>query len=280
MKARFLFTTLTVFCLLVSPNVEARQAADVTQATEVTFKKTKMFLAENGKKTKDVQVELTFVGKNKLVVRKAGATIAEIPYSTIDRISYEYNQRHRIAEGAALLAFSLGASAILMGSKTKTHWMAVEYKQENLPKTLIVRLDKDEYQGAIATAEAETGKKVERLGDKGGIANPTAGSHDLEETIDYPMERVAAAAKFAVNEHGCQLSVEKPGLLECKRPRGEQASGFGGETVKIMLKAESNRTKVKIETDKSFYGKLRQKNWSKPVFDSIMKRLAFEKAER
>ncbi len=280
MKYGFLFANLIILSLLLSHNAQAQQASEAASGAEVSFKKSKMTLFEDGKKAKDVQVELAFVGKSKLVVRKAGATLVEIPYPAIDRVSYEYNQRRRIGEGAAVMLLSPAAGAVVMFVKTKSHWLAVEYKHENQPKALVVRLDKEEYEAVLATAEAEMGKPVERVGNKGGIANPTAGSSDLEETIDYPIERVVAAAKFAMNEHSCLLSEEKPGRLECKRPRGESASGFGGEKVKITLNADGSRTRVKIETDKSFYGKLRQKNWSRPVFDSMMKRLASEKAER
>lgn len=272
MKIKILCISVLALCLLPLLEVKAQQPSSAGDS-EVTFKKSKMTMFE-GKKAKDIQVELAFVAKSKLVVRKAGAPVIEVPYTAIQRVTYEYSQRRRIGEGAVVMVFSPAAGAVMMFVKTKTHWLAVEYSQGDLPKTLVVQLDKKEYEQVLTTAEAEMGRKVERIEGGGGIANPTAGSHDLSETVDYPLEKVTAAAKAAMEEHGCLVKTEKTGQLECKRPFGQKVAGsFGGENIKIKLAAEGSRTKVAIETDKTFRGGAYQKNWSKPVFDSMMKRL-------
>lgn len=273
MKSEVVLATLILFCLLFPSGVEAQQAAGVPPSTDVAFKKSKMTMFE-GKKAKDIQVELAFVAKSKLVVRKAGAPVIEVPYTAIQRVTYEYSQRRRIGEGAAIMLLSPAAGAVVMFVKTKTHWLAIEYSQADQPKTLVIQLDKNEYEQVLATAEAEIRKKVEHIEGSGGIANPTAGSHDISETVDYPLEKVTAAAKAAMEEHGCLLKAKNPDRLECNRPHGQKVAGsFGGENLKIRFAAEGSRTKVEIETDKTFRGRAYQKNWSKPVFDSMMKKL-------
>ena len=58
---------------------------------------------------------------------------------------------------------SLGAGAIVMLTKSKSHWFTIEYHEENAPKTLVLRLDKSEYKQVLKVATTSTGKDVANL---------------------------------------------------------------------------------------------------------------------
>lgn len=133
-------------------------------ATEnVAYRKTK--LADV--KGKQANVDLIFSdAKQSMIVNvAAGHTIADIPYGSIDKLSYEFSKHHRIKQGAIVMLASLGAGAVVMLTKSKNHWLTIEYHAENVPKTLILKMDKGEYKRILATAKTATGKDVEFVND-------------------------------------------------------------------------------------------------------------------
>lgn len=136
--------------------------ADVRAAERESFRKTK--LADV--KGKQADVNLTFDGSAKTVVVDVSShVIATIPYADLDKISYEYSKHHRIKQGAVVMVASLGAGAIVMLTSSKSHWLTFEYREKEVPKTLVLRMDKSEYRAIIQAAEAQTGKSVEILSD-------------------------------------------------------------------------------------------------------------------
>lgn len=136
--------------------------ADVRAAERESFRKTK--LADV--KGKQADVNLTFDGSAKTVVVDVSShVIATIAYADLDKISYEYSKHHRIKQGAVVMVASLGAGAIVMLTSSKSHWLTFEYRDKDVPKTLVLRMDKSEYRSIIQTAEAQTGKAVEILND-------------------------------------------------------------------------------------------------------------------
>lgn len=60
---------------------------------------------------------------------------------------------------------SLGAGAVVMLTKSKSHWLYADYKEQNVQKTLVLRMDKKEYKDILETVKSETGKEVAFLGD-------------------------------------------------------------------------------------------------------------------
>lgn len=241
-----------------------------------TFEKTKFLVAE-GKKQKEMNVRLHFTDQGMVLIdRKTSKQAAEIGYQSIQRISYEMAKRHRVEEGAALLALSAGTGVVLMMTKTKSHWLAVQYRNGDADKLAVLRLHKAEYGEIIAAAESKTGKQVEVLAEGSGIINPAAGSQNMERVVDYTPERVIAALKPAMERYGCSVTEEKRERIECKRPwnkGGREIQGVGGETITVRIAPQGNRTAVKIETEKGFVGRVRKKNWSTPVFNAMLKNL-------
>jgi len=116
----------------------------------------------------ETEANLIFDSNQKsLVVLVAAKAFAEIPYSSIDKVSYEYSKHHRLEQGAIVMVASLGAGAVVMLTKSKSHWLYVDYHEGVVAKTLVLRMDKKEYKQILQTAKAETGKEVEVMGEAG-----------------------------------------------------------------------------------------------------------------
>jgi hypothetical protein len=88
-----------------------------------------------------------------------------IPYDQLDKFSYEYTKKHRITQGAVVMVASLGAGAIVMLTKSKSHWLYIDFHEQAVPKSLVLRMDKKEYKNIFDAVKTHTGKEVEFLGD-------------------------------------------------------------------------------------------------------------------
>lgn len=119
-------------------------------------------------KGKQADADLIFhdTGKD-LVVRVADRDVVTIPYDELDKFTYEYTKKHRITQGAIVMVASLGAGAVVMMTKSKSHWLYIDYHEQNAPKTVVLRMDKHEYKKIVAAVPAHTGKEVQFLGDAG-----------------------------------------------------------------------------------------------------------------
>jgi len=149
-------------------------------AEETTFNTTK--LADMKGKQADAHLTLSDTNKN-LVIQVSDRDLATIPYENLDKFSYEYTKKHRITQGAIVMVASLGVGAIVMLTQSKSHWLYIDYHEQNVPKTIVLRLDKSDYQKVITAIKSHTGKDVEMLGDagkkKGSDKNPPAASNAL-----------------------------------------------------------------------------------------------------
>jgi len=117
-------------------------------------------------KGKQADARLIFSDNNKnVVVRVADRDFVAIPYDQLDKFSYEYTKKHRVTQGAIVMVASLGAGAIVMLTKSKSHWLYIDFHEQNVPKSVVLRMDKNEYQKIFEAVKAHTGKEVEFLGD-------------------------------------------------------------------------------------------------------------------
>lgn len=142
------------------------------KAEEIGYSKTK--LADV--KGKQANANLIFSDSHKSVIVTVAddRTVATIPYGNIDKLSYEFSKHHRIKQGAVVMVASLGAGAVVMLTKSKNHWLTIEYHEGTAPKTLVLRMDKKEYKSILTTATTVTGKTVSLLNDAGGRKRPKA----------------------------------------------------------------------------------------------------------
>jgi hypothetical protein len=239
------------------------------QAQDVAFGKTRY---SSPKHPKEDDVVLT-VADSKILIKgkKENEINMEIPFSSIDSLSYEIAARHRVAEGAML------GSLLLMTTKTKSHWLDIEYREGDTKQSTTLRLDKSEYHQVIATLEAKTGKKIATLDSNTSAFNPTAGSKDRDELVPFRIDLVVAAVKPAMESFGCKVKDATASHIECKREwannRDTERTGSGGERVTATLEAKGEKTRVRIATEKGFRGRMVKKNWSTPIYQEMMKSL-------
>jgi hypothetical protein len=243
--------------------------APASLAQDVTFSRTRF---SSVKQPKEADVALTVTDSRILIQGKEANGIAlEIPFASIDSMSYEVAARHRVAEGAMI------GSLALMTVKTKSHWLDIEYREGDAKQLTTLRLDKSEYKKVIATLEARTGKQIATLKSNRSRFNPTAGSKDMDEVIPFRMDTVAAALKPAMESVGCNVTHVTASHLECKREwakgRDTERTGAGGERVTASLESKGEQTRVRIATEKGVRGRMVKKNWSTPIYNEMMKSL-------
>ncbi len=133
----------------------------LSTAEESDFRKVKVADA----KGKQADANLIFSDNSKkVIVRVADRDFVVIPYEQLDKVSYEYTKKHRITEGALVMIASLGAGAVVMLTSSKSHWLYMDYHEQNIPKVVVLRMDKKEYKDIIAAFTSHTGKEVDYLG--------------------------------------------------------------------------------------------------------------------
>ena len=116
-------------------------------------------------KGKLANASLTFSDETKAItVRVADGREITIPYDQIEKFSYEYTKKHRLKQGAAVALLSPGTGIIIAFTKSKSHWLDIDYREQNAPSVLILRLDKRDYQKVCDAARMHTGKEVAMLG--------------------------------------------------------------------------------------------------------------------
>jgi hypothetical protein len=147
---------------IVSVLLMAVVTANLTAAEETAFNGVK--LADAKGRQADARLIFSDSAKN-LVVRVADRDFVTVPYDQLDKFSYEYTKKHRITQGAVVMVASLGAGAIVMLTKSKSHWLYIDFHEQNVPKNIVLRMDKHEYQKIFEAVKTHTGKEVEFLGD-------------------------------------------------------------------------------------------------------------------
>jgi len=134
-------------------------------AEEVVFNRVKLADA----KGKQTDARLIFSDTNKaLLIKVADRDVVSVPYSQIDKFSYEYTKKHRITQGAIVMVASVGAGAIVMLTKSKSHWLHIDFREQDIPKTIVLRMDKNEYKKILEAVKNHTGKEVELVGNTKG----------------------------------------------------------------------------------------------------------------
>jgi hypothetical protein len=244
---------------------------------DVTF--SKVWYASSEQHTEvPVTLSLTeskIVIKSKKASKKAQACNNEISYSSIDSMSYAAATRHRLGEGGALAGLSLGASAVIMATKTTSYWLRIGYHEGETKRVAILQLDKSEYENVLTALKSKSGKPIVTLDSKtSNELLPTAGSKNVDEVVPFEMEKVAAALRPAMESHGCKVTAARKGLLECKRPRRySERTGSGAEKITAKLEPKGAKTRVRIKTGKGMLGRLGKRNWSTPIYQAMLKTL-------
>jgi hypothetical protein len=114
--------------------------------------------AAGSKKGETVAGTLRFDTAKKEVgfLDKKGNPAVDIKYDSIKSMLYEKTAKPRYAAGL-LLAWPL------LFTKSKKHYLTIQYSDASgSGQFIIIHLDKSNFREAIARAESETGKKVDR----------------------------------------------------------------------------------------------------------------------
>lgn len=132
-------------------------------ADTVSFNRVK--LADPKGTQTDAQLQLNDADR-KIVVRVAGSDFLVIPYETLDKASYEYSKKHRITPGAIVMVASLAAGGIVMLTKSKSHWLYLDFHEGQIPKTVVLRMHKDDYKQILEAVKTHTGKEIVYVGEE------------------------------------------------------------------------------------------------------------------
>jgi hypothetical protein len=104
-------------------------------------------------KGRQVKAVLTFSDSHHAIeVRGAKGDFVSIPYDQIDKCSYEFTKHHHLAPSGLL-------------TRSKSHWLEVDYRESNTPKTFVLRMEKRDYIRILDAVKAHTGKDPEILGN-------------------------------------------------------------------------------------------------------------------
>ena len=162
----------TITLLLATATLAAAQgpvsadagSADAALASTV-FLKTRQVIPQ-GNNEKEFPVRLT-VGPSRLVVssKKGSRMAVDIPYEAIRDVSYEYGERRRIKEGGLLMAASIGAGALVMFTKSKSHWLVVEHDTPEGSAVTVLHLHKNNFGQIIHALEERIGRQVRLAGE-------------------------------------------------------------------------------------------------------------------
>jgi protein involved in temperature-dependent protein secretion len=89
-----------------------------------------------------------------------GDEVVSIPYSQVKSLLYEEASKPRYTEAVLI-------SPMFLLAHSKKHYLTIQYTDANgAPQYAILQLDKKNAQEAVAAAQAETGKTVERAEEK------------------------------------------------------------------------------------------------------------------
>lgn len=155
----------------------------VVRGDETAFSKVKV--ADPTGKQADARLIFSDSDK-KVVVRVAERDFVTVPYDHVDKFSYEYTKKHRITQGAIVMVASLGAGAIVMLTKSRSHWLYIDFHEDNAAKSVVLRMDKNEYKSILDAIKTHTGKDVVMLQDEKGKKKDTK---TAEKPADKPSDK-------------------------------------------------------------------------------------------
>jgi hypothetical protein len=156
-------TSLLALCAIwvTTVAIPATAASDTSGPSARKFDHAQLFGATSTGKKKSggsTKGSLVFNSDTKSVefLNESGAAAISISYSQIKTLLYEQASKPRYTEAVLI-------SPMFLLAHSKKHYLTIQYTgADGVGQYTIVRLDKKNAQEAIAAAQAETGKNVER----------------------------------------------------------------------------------------------------------------------
>jgi hypothetical protein len=130
-------------------------------AEETSFSRVKV-PDPKGRQTKAV---LTFSDERKAVeIHPVKGNAVNVPYAAIDRCAYEFTKQLRVNEGTVATA-PLGVGVVMMLMRGKSHWLEIDYHEQDIPKSFVLRMDKHEYLHILDALKTHAGVDTQILGN-------------------------------------------------------------------------------------------------------------------
>ena len=122
--------------------------------SDVVFKKDVKQYITQGEKTKDVNVVLT-IGGDGFQVARSGSDVTMVPFAAIRGATYDRRERQR-----KIMGLPAGPGY----TPKRQHFLTVQFKTGDTGEFVELELGKDIAGRVVATLEARSGKKVEKIG--------------------------------------------------------------------------------------------------------------------
>lgn len=232
----------------------------VSCAQDAMFNKSGLITAGVGKLT-PVDLIISDVG---VIIRSKGnmaSVVLDLPYSAITKMGYA-----SVDQRKASLVPLIGVTALFL--KGQSHWLVIESSHGAEKGKTVLRLDKTEYLSVVGALTSRSGKPVELIAPGSAKVDPTAGSHDEDETVPFPIDRVLAEVKPAMEQYSCKVGKSDASRIECTRGLRPPDGIGGSETVVAFLLSNGQETRVQIKTQKGL-----GRNWSLPIYREMLRRL-------
>jgi hypothetical protein len=159
--------SLLTLCAIWTTTVAfpAHAASSNANAVERKFDHAELFAGTSTGQKKaggSTKGALIFNSEKKIVEFQAqkGSEVISIPYTQVKGLLYEQASKPRYTEAVLI-------SPMFLLAHSKKHYLTIQYTDANgTGQYAIVQLDKKNAQNAVAAAQAETGKDVERVEEK------------------------------------------------------------------------------------------------------------------
>jgi len=230
----------------------------ISYADNATF--TKSLLIKTGAKPLPVELSVSDAGVTIQSKDNKTPLTLDFPYGVIKKLGYTFGDH-----GKLWLLPVMGASALAV--RGQSHWLIIESSIAGDERT-ILHLDKSEYSGVVAALTAKSGRSVEMLAPGSTLIDPTAASHDEDQSVPFPMDHVLATLKLVMEQYSCKPGKPNHNQIECTRRIVPPDHIGGGERVTATLESNGNMTRIQIKTQKGL-----GRNWSEPIYLELMRRL-------
>jgi PEGA domain len=99
-----------------------------------------------------------FIDSGSVRLTHRAREVARIPARAITEVNYGREVHHRIGTGVALAVVSLGIGVMVAFSKSKKHYIGVNWADGGNTGGVVLQADKNEYRGVIAALEGVSGR--------------------------------------------------------------------------------------------------------------------------
>ena len=101
-----------------------------------------------------------YMDQNQIRIVKDNEDVITLPASSVTEITYGQDVHRRVGAAIGLAAVSFGAGALMALTKSKKHFIGIEWDDAGKKGGAAFQADKSDYRGVLAGLEGITGKKA------------------------------------------------------------------------------------------------------------------------